>query len=78
MLVHAAYGESQYKLQSVRNALDATPGGRFKVTKDHHYPMATRLSLLQTNEVIEVLVQFAYDVNIFPATKVAHEYFAFT
>jgi hypothetical protein len=68
VLVHAAHGES-HKLQSVRHALDATPGRRFKSEKDHHYPMANRLSLLsKRNEVNELLVQFAYDVNTFPAT----------
>jgi len=69
VLVHAAHGESQNKLLSVCDALDATPGRRFKFQKDHHCPMSNRLSVLsKRNEVNELLVQFAYDVNTFPAT----------
>ena len=69
MLGHAAHGESQQKLQSVRHALDATPGRRFKVREGPPLSNGKRLSLLsKRNEVIEVLVQFAYPVNTFPDT----------
>lgn len=68
MLVHAAHGESQYKLQSARNALDATPGCRFKVQEGPPLSNGNSVKLLtKRNEVIEVLVQFTYDVNTFPA-----------
>jgi len=38
VLVQAADGESQDKLQSVRNALDALPVVTSSSEKDHHTP----------------------------------------
>jgi hypothetical protein len=67
VLVHAADGESQHKLKSVCNALDATPVVASRFKKDHHYPMVTRLVCCLSERSDEVLVQFGYDVNTFPA-----------
>jgi hypothetical protein len=80
VLVYAAHGESQDKMQSVRNALD-TSGCRFKCREDHH-PMINSNSLLSKRTKLNaVLVQFAYDVNyFFPANiemLVLHQTFIF-
>ena len=64
VLVQAADGESQDKLQSVRNALDALPVVTSSSEKDHHYPMVASL-LFKRTKLNKLLVQFAYDVNTF-------------
>ena len=79
MLVHAAHGESQYKLQSARNALDATPGCRFKVQEGQPLSNGNSVSLLSKQTQGErFLVQFAWDVNTFGATRATHGNPAFT
>jgi len=65
VLIHAAEGESQDKLQRVRKALGALRGtsnwGRTTVGG-----VVTRYSLLfKRTKLSKLLVQFAYDVNHF-------------
>ena len=64
VLVQTADGESQDKLQSLHNALDALPVVTSSSEKDHHTPVVASL-LFKRTKLNQLLVQFAYDVNTF-------------
>lgn len=65
VLVHAAHGESQDKLQSVRNALDVLRWS-LQILRRTPLPNGNSVSLLfKRTKLSQLLVQFAYDVNTF-------------
>jgi len=65
VLVHAAHGESQDKLRSVRDALDVLRWS-LQILRRTPLPNGNSVSLLfKRTKLNQLLVQFTYDVNTF-------------